>query len=114
MNIDCGCGPATGWERVARPARKARSQVKTWIAWNRQGCPTDEPVVIRRGSLTACRHGYYLVADWHWDFRYMPDGADGRKDFRVGMVVDRYSGRYGVDRIRSLASCPDCATGGAR
>ncbi|GAB3663509.1 hypothetical protein GCM10027596_26770 [Nocardioides korecus] len=96
-----GRGPR-GIEHLVWPARRLRNRIRSAWLWRRQGRPLDEPIVVRRGQITSCRHGHYLVTDWCWDFRHQtsPIAAD--------ILVDRYTGRYPVQRVRDLHCCPAC------
>lgn len=73
--------------------RKARNAVRIWILWNRQGKPTDGPVVIHRGDLLEGPDGQRGINNWAWDFRYMQGGP-----IPYGDLWDFLSARYPVER----------------
>lgn len=102
-----GRGPR-GIERLVWPARRLRNRLRSAWLWRRQGRPVDEPIVVRQGRIVSCRHGYYLVTNWHWDFRYLFPGRTGQVVWDADTTVDRYTARYGVERVAELGCCPVC------
>ena len=99
------------WEtlggRLFRLARRKLNVLHDWARWNQQGRPTRGPVVIKRGTITKCRHGYALVSDWSWTFRYQLGGP-----IDADHMVDVLGAQYGVTRVASLGCCPKCQADG--
>jgi hypothetical protein len=83
--------------------RKLRNRIRALPLWIKQGRPRRLPVVITRGEVVSCRHGYALVQNWAWDFSYQRGGP-----IEVGHMIDILGAQYGVRRVGELSGCPAC------
>ncbi|QIM20523.1 hypothetical protein G7075_04210 [Phycicoccus sp. HDW14] len=88
--------------RMVRKPLKAARRTRAERLWQRQGKPTDFPVIVRKGTLTACPHGIGLVDGFQFNLEYMaaPIGQ--------GALWDRLSALYPVTRIAYMLHCKDC------
>ncbi|WP_240917784.1 hypothetical protein [Phycicoccus sp. HDW14] len=87
---------------LARRAAKKVRGARVAHLWRAQGEPLDFPVIVRKGTLTACPHGIGLVDGFQFNLEYMaaPIGH--------GALWDRLSALYPVTRIAYMLHCKDC------
>jgi len=83
--------------------RRACNRIRDYGLWVRQGRPDFMPIVVKRGTITKCQHGYALVDSWHWSFTFQTNGpVDGAH------MVDILGAQYGVTRVKELDCCSAC------
>jgi len=90
-------------DKMSWRLRRARNRLRAYVLWVHQGRPDFMPIVVQRGTITKCQHGFARVESWHWSFEFQTNGP-----VDCAHMVDILGAQYGVTRVKELDCCPDC------